>query len=94
MVFLKNCSRYIGAIIILGGFPPLLWQVELEATAEEPGTTLRAPTLEGGLAPACRDTCSGVLRLQMWERRSDGSKGKVCCLCINCGLKKIYFVSV
>lgn len=59
--------------------PPLLWQVELEVTAEQPGTTLRAPTSEGGLVPACRDTCSGVLRLQMWERRSDGSNGKVCC---------------
>lgn len=51
-------------------------KVELEATAEEPGTTLRAPTLEAGLAPACKDTCSGVLRLQLWERTNDGSKGK------------------
>lgn len=52
-------------------------QVELEATTEDLGTTLRAPTLEAGLAPACKDTCFGTLKLQMWERRSDGTKGKV-----------------
>lgn len=51
--------------------------VELEATANDPGTTLRAPTEEAGLAPACKDTCFGVLKLQMWERRYDGSRGKV-----------------
>ncbi|GLT85428.1 hypothetical protein SLE2022_036180 [Rubroshorea leprosula] len=51
--------------------------VELEATTEHPGTTLRAPTSEAGFAPACKDTCFSELRLQMWERRSDGSKGKV-----------------
>ncbi|KAL8170598.1 hypothetical protein V2J09_022402 [Rumex salicifolius] len=53
------------------------YKVELEATTTDPGTTLRAPTLESGLAPACKDDCSGVLRLQIWEKRSDGSKGKV-----------------
>lgn len=52
-------------------------QVELEATTEDSGTTLRAPTSEAGLAPACKDTCFGLLRLQMWERKYDGSKGKV-----------------
>lgn len=51
--------------------------VELEATTEDPGSTLRAPTEEMGLAPACRDTCFGDLRLQLWERKSNGSKGKV-----------------
>ncbi|KAI8568745.1 hypothetical protein RHMOL_Rhmol02G0224400 [Rhododendron molle] len=52
-------------------------KVELEATTEDPGTTLRAPTSEGGLAPACKDTCFGDLRLQLWERRFNGSKGKL-----------------
>ena len=51
--------------------------MELEARTEDPGTTLRAPTLESGLAPACKDTCFGDLKLQIWERKSDGSKGKV-----------------
>lgn len=51
--------------------------MELEATTKDPGTTLRAPTMEAGLAPACKDTCFGDLRLQLWERRYDGSKGKV-----------------
>lgn len=55
----------------------LCWQVELEATTEDPGTALRAPTAEAGLAPACKDTCFGNLKLQLWERRYDGSKGKV-----------------
>ncbi|GMY17600.1 tocopherol cyclase, chloroplastic [Fagus crenata] len=52
-------------------------KVELEATTKDLGTTLRAPTSEAGLSPACKDTCFGVLRLQMWERRYDGSKGKI-----------------
>lgn len=52
-------------------------QVELEATTEDLGTTLRAPTSEAGLAPACKDTCFGVLRLQLWEKKYDGGKGKV-----------------
>ncbi|XAR70867.1 tocopherol cyclase [Bertholletia excelsa] len=51
-------------------------KVELVATTEEAGTTLRAPTLEAGLAPACKDTCFGDLRLQLWERRYNGSKEK------------------
>ncbi|KAM2544478.1 hypothetical protein FF1_016951 [Malus domestica] len=53
------------------------YMVELEATTEDPGTTLRAPTSEAGLAPACKDTCFGDLKLKMWERRYDGSKGKM-----------------
>nr|CAD1824751.1 unnamed protein product [Ananas comosus var. bracteatus] len=45
--------------------------VEVEATAKEPGTPLRAPTKEGGLVTACKDTCFGDLRLQIWERSND-----------------------
>lgn len=52
--------------------------MELEATTQDPGTPLRAPTIESGFVPACKDTCWGDLRLKMWERRFDGSKGKVC----------------
>ncbi|ESR63904.1 hypothetical protein CICLE_v10008169mg [Citrus x clementina] len=51
--------------------------VELKATTNYPGTTLRAPTSEAGLAPACKDTCFGELTLQLWERRYDGTKGKM-----------------
>lgn len=51
--------------------------VELEARAKDLGTPILAPTVEAGLAPACIDTCSGVLKLQMWERRPDGTRGKV-----------------
>ncbi|KAL3819014.1 hypothetical protein ACJIZ3_004919 [Penstemon smallii] len=52
-------------------------KVELEATATDPGTTLRAPTFESGLAPACRDTCFASLRMRLWEKRYDGTEGKV-----------------
>ncbi|KAJ4958658.1 hypothetical protein NE237_025769 [Protea cynaroides] len=52
-------------------------KVELEATTEDPGTTLRAPSKEAGLSPYCNDTCFGELRLQLWERKFDGSKGKI-----------------
>lgn len=51
--------------------------VELEARAKYLGTPILAPTVEAGLAPARIDTCSGVLKLQMWERRQDGTRGKV-----------------
>ncbi|KAG8375575.1 hypothetical protein BUALT_Bualt10G0114800 [Buddleja alternifolia] len=51
--------------------------IELEATTKDSGTTLRAPTSEAGLAPACKDTCFGDLRLRLWERRFDGTEGKV-----------------
>lgn len=78
---MKLCSRCIGREQSLKNQTTLnillFWQVEIEATAEDPGTTLRAPTAEAGFAPACKDTCFGNLKLQMWERRYDGSKGKV-----------------
>ncbi|XP_042469545.1 tocopherol cyclase, chloroplastic-like isoform X2 [Zingiber officinale] len=51
--------------------------VELQATTTDPGTPLRAPTIEAGLVVACRDTCFGDLKLQLWERNFDGSKGKL-----------------
>ncbi|KAL8226676.1 hypothetical protein R6Q57_016508 [Mikania cordata] len=49
-------------------------KVELEASTKDPGTTLRAPTTEAGLAPACKDTCFANLTLKLWEKGSDGSK--------------------
>lgn len=49
----------------------------MEARAKYLGTPILAPTVEAGLAPARIDTCSGVLKLQMWERRQDGTRGKV-----------------
>ena len=42
--------------------------VKLEATADAPGTLLRAPTRDAGLTTVCRDTFEGRLRLRMWER--------------------------
>ncbi|KAL6006181.1 tocopherol cyclase [Asimina triloba] len=54
-----------------------LYKVELETITKEPGTPLRAPTVEAGFALACKDTCYGDLRLQIWDKRYDGSKGKI-----------------
>ncbi|KAL6532965.1 Tocopherol cyclase, chloroplastic [Orobanche gracilis] len=51
--------------------------VELEAKTDDPGTPLRAPTSEAGLSQACKDTCFGILTLKIWERRCDGSNGKI-----------------
>ncbi|KAH6835831.1 tocopherol cyclase [Perilla frutescens var. hirtella] len=51
--------------------------VEVEVTTKDPGTPLRAPTSEAGFSPACKDTCFGDLRLRLWERRYDGTEGKV-----------------
>ncbi|KAJ4830767.1 Tocopherol cyclase, chloroplastic [Turnera subulata] len=51
--------------------------VQLEVTTKDLGTILRAPSEEAGLAPASKHTGAGVLKLQMWERKHDGSKGKL-----------------
>ncbi|KAH7288283.1 hypothetical protein KP509_31G020300 [Ceratopteris richardii] len=53
-----------------------LYEVELVATTKEAGTVLRAPTDEAGLAPYCKDTFYGELTLEIWERTSDGARGK------------------
>ncbi|CAM6089266.1 unnamed protein product [Calypogeia fissa] len=42
------------------------YKVKLEATTDGPGVTLRAPTSDAGLAPFCRDSFEGKLRLQLW----------------------------
>lgn len=49
--------------------------VEVEAMTREPGTPLRAPTMEDGFVVACKDTCLADLKLQIWEK-INGSKGK------------------
>lgn len=59
-------------------FSCTIGQVNLEATADDPGCVLRAPTADAGLAPFCKDTFSGKLKLQIWERTRTGSRGKVC----------------
>lgn len=51
-------------------------QVELEGTTKDSGTALLCPT-ESGLAPLCRDTFFGDLKLEIWERTSSGGRGKV-----------------
>ncbi|KAG6545849.1 hypothetical protein Mapa_012810 [Marchantia paleacea] len=50
-----------------------MYKVKLEATSDVPGVTLRAPTAESGLAPLCKDTFYGKLRLQLWERSIRGA---------------------
>lgn len=52
------------------------FEVSLEATTDTPGCTLRAPTADMGLAPFCKDTFAGKLKLKIWERRS-GIRGQV-----------------
>lgn len=66
-------------------------QVELEAATKDPGTTLRAPTVEAGLAPTCKDTCFAELRLRIWDRKSDGGPGNVSPLL---GLCYLYFCNL
>jgi len=52
------------------------YEVSLEATADTPGCTLRAPTSDAGLAPFCKDTFAGKLKLKLWERAS-GMRGNL-----------------
>ncbi|KAE8718874.1 hypothetical protein F3Y22_tig00109987pilonHSYRG00146 [Hibiscus syriacus] len=76
--YLKDGPRFTGVgAQILGAYDKYICQSlrNLETFGE--GTTLRAPTVEAGLAPACKDTCSGDLTLKIWEKNAGGSKGKV-----------------
>ncbi|KAK7858113.1 tocopherol cyclase [Quercus suber] len=73
---LKDQMVMLGSYSITDSFL-FMGQVEVKATTKDLGTTLRAPTTESGLSPACKDTCFGELRLQLWERRYDGNKGKI-----------------
>jgi tocopherol cyclase len=45
------------------------YRAEVEATcAPDAGTPLRAPTATEGLAPFCRDTFYGSVRLRVWDK--------------------------
>eukprot|EP00873_Tetraselmis_striata_P022254 jgi/Tetstr1/442518/TSEL_030616.t1 len=44
------------------------YEALVEASTDKPGTPLRAPTPDEGLAPFCRDTFAGTTRLRIWER--------------------------
>lgn len=53
-----------------------LYEVELRGTTEDSGTSLLCPT-ETGMAPLCRDTFFGDLKLEVWERTATGARGKI-----------------
>jgi tocopherol cyclase len=46
-----------------------LYEVELSASTNRPGTPLRAPTQQG-LVFCCRDTMQGELQLRLWNRKN------------------------
>ncbi|MCO5581241.1 hypothetical protein L7F22_035119, partial [Adiantum nelumboides] len=52
------------------------YEVELEGTTKDSGTALLCPT-ESGLAPLCRHTFFGDLKLVISERSKSSSRGKV-----------------
>ena len=39
----------------------------VEALCDAPGTPLRAPTADQGLAPFCRDSFGGTVRIRVWN---------------------------
>lgn len=43
------------------------YEAVMEATTDKQGTKLRAPTADQGLAPLCRDTFFGNVRLRVWR---------------------------
>lgn len=43
------------------------YEAEVEATCRAEGTPLRAPTAEQGLAPFCRDSFAGSVRIRLWK---------------------------
>ena len=44
------------------------------ATCAQPGTRLRAPTLDMGLAPFCADSFSGEVTVRIWRKGPDGER--------------------
>ncbi len=51
-------------------------EVELEATCAVPGTPLRAPTSDRGLAVLCRDSFAGGLVVRLYEKAGGGGGGR------------------
>ena len=47
---------------------------EVEATCKEPGTRLRAPTVNMGLAPLCTDSFFGNVTVRYWRKGPDGQR--------------------
>ena len=48
-----------------------LYEAVIEAACgPEDGTPLRAPTADQGLAPICKDSFAGKVRLRLWHRKS------------------------
>ncbi len=47
---------------------------EVEASCKEPGTRLRAPTLNMGLAPLCTDSFFGNVTVRYWRKGPDGQR--------------------
>ena len=50
------------------------YAVEVEATCAQPGTRLRAPTLDSGLTPFCTDSFSGELTVRIWQKGPAGGR--------------------
>lgn len=50
------------------------YEAEIEATCDVPGTRLRAPTPDMGLAPFCTDSFSGQLSIRVWRLDSSGAR--------------------
>lgn len=51
------------------------WEALVEAVCEAPGTPLRAPTADQGLAPFCRDSFAGEVRIRVWPAGAGGAAG-------------------
>ena len=47
---------------------------EVEARCTEPGTRLRAPTADMGLAPLCTDSFFGEITVRFWRKNSSGQR--------------------
>ena len=50
------------------------YAAEVEATCAKPGTRLRAPTLNMGLAPFCTDSFFGDVTVRYWRKGTDGQR--------------------
>ena len=50
------------------------YAAEVEASCTKPGTRLRAPTLNMGLAPLCTDSFFGDITIRYWLKGSDGQR--------------------
>ena len=80
MLLVLVLVQYKGTYVLCGAYRWSVvgrsaeYEAVIEATCEVPGTRLRAPTPDMGLAPFCTDSFSGQLSIRVWRLDGGGTR--------------------